>query len=452
MKQKELFTQTTEEKKIELPENNPLAIEINRSGLEPETQKNLFEKFLPFYIQSLEWKEKAESLVVTDAGQKDLMKQAHDARLILKNIRTTVENSRKLLKEDSLRKGKAIDNIANTIKNLITPIEDHLEKQEKFIEIQEAERKETLKAERIKKLQEFEVEPSFYDLANMPDEQFDLLLESSKTNYNNKIQAAKRAEEEAIEKERIDKLTKERKTLLLPYWQFLTEDERVLEFGEFSDANFELIMSNARKLKADFDKKQEELRLENERLKKEKEEKESKEKADRDLVAKRGKELVSIGVIFNGIDYVIFHEKANVSITIDSSKISKLNDLEWQGVLSELKPALEKVKKAEEQEAREKAKRLQDEAAAKAIKEAQEKAEKEAKDKADAEMKAQKAAEKKDKLRPDKEKLITFANGIKNLDYSTISLKSKEAIDIFNKSTEGIIKIANLIIKQAEEL
>ncbi len=442
MKQNELFNaEESKIRKIDLQENNPLAIEISRSGLEPETQKNLFEKFIPFYIQTLDWKEKAEALVVTDAGQKDLMKQAHDARLILKNIRTTVEGSRKLLKEDSLRKGKAIDNIANTIKNLITPIEDHLERQEKFVEIQEAARKETLKNERIIKLQEFEVEPSFYDLANMPDEQFDLLLEGSKTNYNNKIEAAQRAEQERIEFERITKLTTERKTLLLPYWQFLTEDEKAIEFGEFTDANFELIMSNAKKMKGDYDKKQEELRLENERLKKDKEDREAREKSDKELLAKRGKELISMGVIFNGKDYNISHPKAEVNITIDSSKITKLNDLEWQGVLSELKPGLEKVSEAQEKEAQEKAKILQKQITDKALK-----------DKADAELKTKLVAEKKEKLRPDKEKLTTFANEIKNLCNSVNSLKSKEAIDIFNKSSEGITKIANLIIKQAEEL
>ena len=41
---------------------------------------------------------------------------------------------RKELKEESLRKGKAIDGVANIIKFLIEPVEKYLEDQEKFIE------------------------------------------------------------------------------------------------------------------------------------------------------------------------------------------------------------------------------------------------------------------------------------------------------------------------------
>lgn len=51
-----------------------------------------------------------------------------------------------MLKESALREGQTIDAIAKILKNLITPIEEDLEKKERFAIIQEENRKAELKA------------------------------------------------------------------------------------------------------------------------------------------------------------------------------------------------------------------------------------------------------------------------------------------------------------------
>ena len=94
--------------------SNELQIVIDQNGLEQETRIALKNAFDPFYIQASEWKSKALALTVTDASQIKEMVDAREARLVLKGIRIDVEKTRKTLKEDSLRKGKAIDTIANT--------------------------------------------------------------------------------------------------------------------------------------------------------------------------------------------------------------------------------------------------------------------------------------------------------------------------------------------------
>jgi hypothetical protein len=43
------------------------------------------------------------------------------------------------LKEQALREGKAVDGIANVLKALIVPLEEHLDKQERFVEIRAEE-------------------------------------------------------------------------------------------------------------------------------------------------------------------------------------------------------------------------------------------------------------------------------------------------------------------------
>ena len=149
-----------------------LSVVISDSGLEKETAQNLLDKFGPLFEQAAEWKRKAESLVVTDVSQKREMQEARVARLALKDIRINADKTRKALKEDSLRYGKAVQGVYNVIEYLIAPIEKHLEEQEKFAEIQEAKIKEELKSERLAALSAYGIDHSFVDLANMPQESF----------------------------------------------------------------------------------------------------------------------------------------------------------------------------------------------------------------------------------------------------------------------------------------
>jgi len=141
-----------------------LTTQIAKIALEDETKLVLKDKFQPFFEQAEKWMDAASTLVVTDASQVNEMKMAREARLALKDIRVNVEKTRKALKEDSLRKSQAIDAIAGTLKGLIEPIENHLEQQEKFVEIQEQRRKQLLKEERIALLAPYEVPTDFYDL------------------------------------------------------------------------------------------------------------------------------------------------------------------------------------------------------------------------------------------------------------------------------------------------
>ena len=119
-----------------MEQNNELVRVINESGVEQSTALTLQSSFLPFFEQAEQWKIKAESLVVTDASQTREMKMAREARLALKDIRVSADKTRKALKEDSLRYGKAVQGVYNVIDYLIAPIEKHLEEQEKFPEIQ----------------------------------------------------------------------------------------------------------------------------------------------------------------------------------------------------------------------------------------------------------------------------------------------------------------------------
>jgi len=182
--------------------NNSLVSVIETSGLELTTANSLKDAFMPFFEKADEWSQKAKQINITDATQVTEMKQAREARLMLRKIRVDADKKRKELKEDSLRYGKAVQGVYNVIEFLIAPIEEHLEKQEKFAEIKEKERKDALELERRELLSKFDVQFGFYDLRNMPEEDFKSLLIGSEKAFNEKREAEKRAEEKRIEDER----------------------------------------------------------------------------------------------------------------------------------------------------------------------------------------------------------------------------------------------------------
>lgn len=232
-------------------------------GVENEIGIDLKKNFQPFFDQAQEWKEKAEGIVVTDADQKELIKSAKEARIALKNIRVEVEHKRKALKEESLRKGKAIDGIANVIKYLITPIENHLKEQEDFVKIQEEKRKAELAASRDAELSKYDVNTQFYQLSEMSEEAYSQLLENSKVAYLTKKEEERKAEEERIAQEKAE--AKERERIRL-------ENERLKKEAE----------EKQKQIEAERKNREEELRLEREKAEAERKIQEEKERKARE--------------------------------------------------------------------------------------------------------------------------------------------------------------------------
>ncbi len=261
----------------EVAEKNQVLAIIEQSGLEESTAENLKLKFSPFIEQALEWNEKAKTLKVTDVTQVREMRMAREGRLALKDIRVRVEKTRKELKEDSLRKGKAIDLVANLLKSLIEPTEQYLETQEKFAEIQEANRKEEQRKLRTALLEPFGVQTEFYKLDEMDETTFQNLYQSSKNAHENRIAEEKRLEEDRIAREQQEVKARERIRL---------ENERLKAEAE----ERERIMREER-MKAEAERKAAEeaaaKKLAEEKAKAEAEQKAMREEAQKKLAAER---------------------------------------------------------------------------------------------------------------------------------------------------------------------
>lgn len=131
----------------------------------------------------------------------DQPEEARSMRLLLKGVRTSAERTRKLLKEDSLRRGKAIDGINAVLEYELVPIEQAMEAIEKAEERAKAQRIATLRDTRAAELKPYG-NPAFYDLGNMPAEAFAELLGGMK--------AAVEAKEKAQAQEAADRAERER--------------------------------------------------------------------------------------------------------------------------------------------------------------------------------------------------------------------------------------------------
>jgi hypothetical protein len=187
---------------------NQLVKIINDSGLEKSKAEILLSNFQNYFEIAAEWDKKIDSLVVTKVTQVAEMKMAREARLFLKQKRLDVENTRKQLKEQSLREGQTIDSIARVLKNLIEPIEEKASQIERFAEIQEENQRLVRLQERTERLIPYTegMDLSFYDFKNMPDADFEVLFNGFKTEYEAQKEAERKAREERIaaEKARIE--------------------------------------------------------------------------------------------------------------------------------------------------------------------------------------------------------------------------------------------------------
>lgn len=190
--------------------NTELVAIAQESGLDDTKVKGLLSKFAEPFEHAQNALTHAKGIEVTSEDQTSQMEEARHARLELKDIRVGVEKTRKELKEQSLREGKAIDGMANIIKAMIVPAEEYLEKQEKFAVNLAAERLARLKAERLNILLQYTDTPTLYSYENMTQDIFDKLIVELKADKDAKEKATKDAELAELARQKAEREEQER--------------------------------------------------------------------------------------------------------------------------------------------------------------------------------------------------------------------------------------------------
>ncbi len=188
-------------------------LEVQFTDITPADQANLRSVFLPFEEGAKAVKEQVYAIKVTDPSQKQEMAQARQYRLKLKDLRVSAEHAKKREKEESLKKGKAIDAVFNYILSIIEPMEEHLQEQEDFVtRMEEAEEAARLLRRRDKILAAG-ADPSFYNLKDMSEDIFEKVLNECLMIQLKKVEEAAKQEEERIAKEKAAAEERERMRL-----------------------------------------------------------------------------------------------------------------------------------------------------------------------------------------------------------------------------------------------
>lgn len=197
-------------------ENTDLITVAKDTGLDEERITSLANSFNPLFEEAKQWVANAKKIVVTSVDQVEEMQNAREARLELKRIRLKVENTRKSMKEDIVRRGKAIDGIANVVKFLIEPTEKYLADQENYVKKIEEERLDKLEQDRLDELNKYNFDVSGLDLRNMPSSAYGIIRDNAKAAYDRMMQEEmeRQARIQREEEERIKQQEEERKRII----------------------------------------------------------------------------------------------------------------------------------------------------------------------------------------------------------------------------------------------
>ena len=166
--------------------------------------------FLPFFEQAKAMEVSVKALVVTAEDQKDLMKEAREKRLKLKNIRVQAENIRKEMKEESLRESRAIDGMANIIKYFVVPLEEHLQKQEDYAKNLAEERKVKIYEARKAEVEKLGGDPRIYNLVEIEEPAYARLVETLKKQKAEREELLRQEEKKRVAQEKAAAEEKER--------------------------------------------------------------------------------------------------------------------------------------------------------------------------------------------------------------------------------------------------
>lgn len=352
-----------------------LVLTSELEGLEASKAQQIEAVFAPM-VKMLKEFEGAYDDIVAQEITEDLCKKAKRLRLDIAKIRTSADKERKAQKAEYLRAGNAIQGVYNILKFAVEEKEGKLKDIENHFENLEKERIAELQIERAEELEQYEVEVIPENLGAMADDVWNNFITGTKVNYENQKEAERKAEEERLEKERVKDLHDKRVYQCSRLIDYIENFESV-DFGNMSDKDYDTLVKVAKSKREAYEKEQERIRLENEKLKAEQE----KAEAERKKQEEENKKKL---------------EAERKAAEEEKKKIQAENEL--------------KLKK--EREEKERLQKLE--------------ADRIAKEKAD--KKAKEEAERKAKLAPDKDKLETLLNELKNFKGKLdLSLKDRKA-------------------------
>jgi hypothetical protein len=180
-------------------------IKASDYGLEETKAHEIEAMFLPMLAKMREL-EKEYNEILQLPIEPETCQRAKDLRLVYVKVRTKTAEIHKDLKAFYLNGGRFVDGWKNAQAFASGQKEETLKKIENYFEILIAEEKAKLKEERTELIQPFVEDVNIFMLGEMTEEAFKILLAGAKSQFEARIAAEKKAEEDrlaAIEAERI---------------------------------------------------------------------------------------------------------------------------------------------------------------------------------------------------------------------------------------------------------
>lgn len=277
---------------------------------------------------------KAYSIVVTDVSQKDLMKQARELRLLLKQERLRIDANAAAVKEPYLRKIQVIDPTRKHIIDMFKKVESHLHLQEDFEKNELAKQAEKIRLMRVAELTALECENlEHIDLSKITDEAYESIKANAQAAYDLKQEALAAAEAARVLREEKAQIRSARQLQLSQLgmtfngyefiYESITFPANILDEGTVDEFNLKLAEVTPLIAQA-----------------KERKEKE-KEKVQK--VLDRKSSLVKLGMVCNEAE-CLFGE-----VSISASMIENMTDIEWSAEFDRLKSSIDAINTAEAQ-------------------------------------------------------------------------------------------------------
>lgn len=244
-----------------------------------------------------DWEKQVDSIEVKSVSDKMSIQLADAARKNVKNARLAAEKVFDAKREEVQRIKSEYDledklwlKAKQIMQLKFKAIEEKAEWKAKFVERYEAEQKELRTQVRIEKVMKYSPEVNRVEFENMSDEMFSIFLSGIEKAYNDKIESARKLEEERIAKEKAAELHNKRKEMLIPYWDFVPMEKRSVDLSTFTDNEFKERFDYCVDQKKKHDDEQLRIVAENQRLNAEREAKEKELEANKAKAEKAEKE------------------------------------------------------------------------------------------------------------------------------------------------------------------
>ena len=245
-------------------------IDPKEYGLEASKVKEIEQAFTPKIVERDALTKIYEQLITKEVDR-DLCNEAGDLRRKLVKVRTGISSIHKTQKAFSLSYGKFVDAWKNKETLPVSQMEEKLYEIEKHYENIEKERLEKIQNKRLEELSKYCEPFPGQDLSSMAEDVWGAYISVKKKEYTDLLAAELKVEKDRAEEEKAIELKKSRTLELAPYTMFIRDIDTLL------NKNVKEYNKEVKELKIAYKQhndRQEEIRLENEKLKKQADERE----------------------------------------------------------------------------------------------------------------------------------------------------------------------------------